>query len=176
MRAKCFGRVFADDFLVALGWIMLLVTCVTWQAEAPALWEQFAIARGEDGDGNGLDSLPRFQRFLRMNVPWLYLFYSCLWSIKLSFLIFFRRIGGTSRKGHRVWWWCVLVVTVLAWIPCVADIDYNCTTKSILYILRKCSSAASIRFQYRTLIVNCVLDVFTDLLSKLIPRECCPQC
>lgn len=36
------------------------------------------------------------------------LYYSTLWSIKLSFLIFFKR-SGKGIRGHNVIWWVVLI-------------------------------------------------------------------
>ena len=55
------------------------------------------------------------------------LFLSCLWSIKLSFLILFRRLGKKVR-GHRILWRWALGSTVVAWVVCIGvdSLKYRC--------------------------------------------------
>ena len=75
------------------------------------------------------ENLEKYLYFLPAITAFTILFYSCLWSIKLSFLLFFRRLG--SRTKGKTWWWCILVITVLSWIVCVADFSYPCSLGSV---------------------------------------------
>lgn len=72
--------------------------------------------------------------FLKTEVATIFLFYCCLWSIKLSFLIFFRRLGQRVR-GQKIWWWFVLALTVVTWATCIGDIQYPCLLNSLEYIM-----------------------------------------
>lgn len=68
------------------------------------------------------------------------LYYSCIWSIKFSFLIFFRKLGaGTHVKAHTIWWWVVFSFTLAGWIVCIADFDYKCSLGHITWLLGKLS-------------------------------------
>lgn len=81
--------------------------------------------------------------FLRAILPLTILFYSTLWLVKLSFLMFFRRLGSKV-KGLKIWWWFILVVTVLTWAACIADIDYQCLVNSYMsFIICECFSTRS---------------------------------
>lgn len=132
MRIRSFRKLFWDDLLVIAAWGMLLGTAVLWQVEAPTLYEQYAVESGKEPFSLGF--IERDTAFLRTIAPFTILFYSCLWTVKLSFLIFFRRLGSKI-KGHQIWWWCILVITFLTWVACIADIDYQCSLGSFEHII-----------------------------------------
>ena len=70
---------------------------------------------------------------LRTEVATFPLFYTCLWSVKISVLVFFHRLGQKVR-GQRIWWWCVLGVTIATWATCIGDIQYPCLLRALEYI------------------------------------------
>lgn len=107
---------------------MLLASGVSWQIESAGLYDQYAVSSGRKPFT--ADFIESDLYFLRAAiVPANILFYSCLWTVKLSFLIFFRRLF-THFRGHRIWWWCVLIFTILTWVACIADIHYECSLGS----------------------------------------------
>ena len=106
---------------------MMLVTAILWQIKAPALYDLYALQAGRKQLSPGL--VDRSNAFLRSHVAFIVLFYSCLWTVKLSFLMFFRRLGSKVR-GQNIWWWCILATVVLSWIACIADINYKCLLSS----------------------------------------------
>lgn len=119
--------------------------------------------------------------FIKSIIPIFLLFYTSLLLTKLFMLVFFRRLGSKVR-GHNIWWWCILVITFIFWIVCVADTNYKCFLGSFDQIISEpqqnshvvlitnrfeayCPSLATIYFQNRSLYANLVLDVHTDCLS-----------
>lgn len=109
---------------------MLFATAILWQITAPTMYMQDAMVSGRIPYSP--ENLEKFLSFLPFIIVFSTLFYSCLWAIKLSFLLFFRRLG--SRAKGRTWWWCILVVTVLTWVVCIADFHYKCTLGSVEYL------------------------------------------
>jgi hypothetical protein len=94
------------------------------------------------------------------------LLYTCLWCIKLGFLIFFWRLGVDSIRQVRWYWWGVLVVTSLSYAACFPSLPYTCgfgaeTTEEGMF----CSERDKYLFELSQR-VNCGLDVGTDVLSK----------
>ena len=124
VKIRSFRRIYTDDCLVILAWAMLLGSAILWQVESPTLYELYAVTSGQKIPDAGF--IARQIAFLRTIVPFTILFYSCLWTVKLSFLIFFRRLGANVR-GHKAWWWFVLILIVLTWAACVADIHWVCS-------------------------------------------------
>jgi hypothetical protein len=93
------------------------------------------------------------------------LFYACLWSIKLSFLLFFYRLGVSSIPKLHWHWWGVTVVTILCFLGCFAALPYYCSFGGKKALLTSYCSVEH-NMSFLSMKVNCVLDVFTDLLSK----------
>ena len=110
---------------------MLLATSIFWQKKAPTMYEQYAVQAGKEIPGPGFIS--RDMAFLRSLTGFIIIFYTCLWTVKLSFLFFFRRLGSKVR-GHKNWWRCVLVITILTWLACIGDIPYKCLFSSFEFI------------------------------------------
>lgn len=56
------------------------------------------------------------------------LYYTALWSIKLSFLLFFRKLCQSIR-GQMILWYYVLGYTIVSYITCLGMIDYRCLAR-----------------------------------------------
>lgn len=111
---------------------MKLATAILWQINVPVLYEYLAVIAGKKPFDLGF--LDRAVAILRTGVLLNVLFYSALWLVKLSFLMFFRRLGSKV-KGQKIWWWCILVFTVLTWAACIADFQYKCSLSSLAFIV-----------------------------------------
>jgi hypothetical protein len=73
---------------------------------------------------------------MRLLAPLQILFYSSLWCIKFSFLVFFYRLSSKI-KAFRIWWFVVCFCTAAVYIASVGDIEYKCSFEGIEYIIRK---------------------------------------
>ncbi|KAF2229372.1 hypothetical protein EV356DRAFT_580858 [Viridothelium virens] len=159
VRVVTFRRLFADDFLVFAAWLMLLASTIIWQTQYPAMYTQYELSKAT------IEPTPQVlaaeKTLLRAEVAVFWLFYSCLWSVKLSFLLFFRRLGENVRRIG-VWWWCVLGFTVVTWITCVGDIPYWCLLGSVEYTFTQCPTLHQVSYQWTTLHYNCAVDILSD--------------
>lgn len=132
VRVKTFRRLLVDDYLVIFSWTILLVSAVLWQLQSGILYEQFGLGSGEVVPGP--DFLERYQKFMYYIAPFTILFYTSLWSIKISFLVFFYKLGSTIRT-HQIWGWVVAAITFASYVVCVADVQYECSFNNIQYIM-----------------------------------------
>lgn len=131
VRIKYFRRVYVDDFLVLGAWLMLLASAVIWQMQQDAMYTQFGLTAGLVLPTPEI--IEAEKTFLRSQVAILFLFYSCLWSVKLGVLIFFRRLGQKV-KGQKIWWWCVFGFTLATYATCIGDIQYRCLLGPLEFI------------------------------------------
>ncbi|KAL8906626.1 MAG: hypothetical protein Q9171_006194 [Xanthocarpia ochracea] len=132
---------------------------------SPNLYELFDVVSGQSLLTTGF--VDRNTDLLRSLAPFSVLFYTCLWTVKLSFLLFFRRLGLNVR-GQKIWWWCVLVITLLTWAATVADNDWKCSVRPVYWIWLNCSTPSAIKFINHTFYANCTMDVVTDCLTIVI--------
>lgn len=180
VRVRSFRKLYVDDALILLAWLMILATSIIWQTLSGAMYRSLFVISGKVHHRP-----PTFvndeQNFLHGSAVVIVLFYSSLWAVKLSFLFFFRRlVQGVARQEQL--WWAVLAITVGSYFACIGTIEYNCLLPSFakvasecaidavhnkrLTCLGYCDGLAAIRFQRTTLHVTCALDVITDALSE----------
>jgi hypothetical protein len=113
---------------------------------------------------------PSLLRFVRKfmygaNISYM-LMYTSLWSVKLSFLLFFYRLGPQLIRGIKWHWWGVTVFTLAAYAMTFTTYPYMCSFGTYEQIMTPyCISEQSMSFV--NLKVNVGLDVGTDVLSKL---------
>ena len=150
--------------LCALGFA--LASAIVWQTfMSHDMYELMDVSAGLALPG------PSFlfdgRRYSQASLAVIILFYSSLWSIKLSFLIFFRRLGKNVARQKLIWW-PVLGFTVASYVVAISILQYRCLVNSMLYLIENCTTDSAIQFQRATLLCSCVLDVLTDLSSQRI--------
>lgn len=157
-----FTRFYWDDFFCVVGWAFSI-----------PLAAQTAIAAGrhitiDSNDSNVFLSRPMTQ----------FLFYTSLWSIKISFLIFFRRIGVSALDRLRKYWIAVSCFTIVAygliWLPN----PLSCWTEKGVMACENDPNNEWLRpftFIIATVfdvVTNCLSKFLLRLLAKLIPASC----
>lgn len=136
---KAFKRLYSDDIIILGAWAMKLVANILWQINLSVLYEYFAVIASKKPFDVGF--INREATLLRTAVVLNIFFYSTLWLVKLSLLIFFRRLRSKV-KGQKIWW-CILVFTLLAWVASIVDIHYKCYLNSSEFILCEFSPTCS---------------------------------
>ncbi|KAF2806679.1 uncharacterized protein BDZ99DRAFT_448126 [Mytilinidion resinicola] len=165
-RIKCFCRLLADDYLAGFAWFLLLVSACIWDMTIDGMYEVTRVSAGlQQPSANFQHNAHRF--LVGSNVA-LVMFYVGLWTIKLSFLVFFYRLGNQIRR-YQIMWWIVTAFTIASGLACVGSIQYHCLSDPFEKVYMNCSKDSAIRFQEVTLKVNCALDVFTDVLIMSLP-------
>jgi hypothetical protein len=166
VRLISFHKVFSDDYLVTGAWLMFLASSIFWQVSYKPVFEQYSL-RSADAEDNP-QFLMSLTRSLKFQVAEQILFYTSLWTVKLSFLIFFRRLGLKVR-GFKIWWWIVTGLTIATWVTTFGVIQYKCEVGNIAEIFGKCGEQGSISFDWKTIHYNTATDVITDALIITIP-------
>ncbi|POS68497.1 hypothetical protein DHEL01_v213109 [Diaporthe helianthi] len=166
-RFKGPQRLFLDDGLVIFPWVLSLVTAAVWQWAA---WDMYYIMNVQAGLAIFAPDryLPSLRNWLNASLIAELFFYTALFSIKLSFLCFFRRLGNKI-KYFRYIWWGVLFVTVSSYLASVGNVDYKCLVGTIEQITVVCQTKHEINFTTATLKANAALDIMTDFMIMLLP-------
>ncbi|CAD6443768.1 4c810b13-d3d1-4626-acd8-513defa6fcaa [Sclerotinia trifoliorum] len=167
VRVRTFKRLSPDDLCVIAAWLLLLSSAIVWQNIIKDMFELLAAGRVN------LHPLPegfetRAQNALRDSAAFTVLFYSTLWLIKLSFLLFFGRL--LENVDSFIWPRRIVIVFVLAtWTICIGTIPYPCMVPSFAKIVKECASSSATSFYHFTLAFNCSMDVLTDIMIMAIP-------
>ena len=163
-RWKGFKKLFVDDAFVIFAWLLALLTAVDWQVVARWMYQFIAVTSGQQWPPP-ISFVKDSERYYKGSVVVLVFFYTSLWAVKISFLLFFRRLSQNV-AGQKVLWWCIFAFTLASYFVCVGDIQFSCLAAPLEDIFAHCSSDAAVHFQQSTLKFNCAIDVLTDFASK----------
>lgn len=153
------GKIFADDCMVILAWFFVVaMACITTVYQVP----MDRITRGTTKTLPD-DLLGFLKSFERSLLAFTMASHACLWSVKLSFLLFLRQLTAPIRN-LRIFWWTVLTFTVLSWATCTAVLPFRCIN---VHFDQKNGKRCQhpVTAVIVALGVECGLDILTDILS-----------
>lgn len=156
-----------DDALVIFAWLLALLTAIDWQVVAEFMFHFMDITSGRLWPPPAT-FVNDTERYYKGSVVVNVMFYTSLWAVKFSFLLFFKRLGQNV-AGQKVLWWCVFGFTVVTYLLCIGDIQYSCLAAPLAKIEIRCSTDSAVHYQRVTLALNCAVDVVTDYLSVSFP-------
>ena len=141
-----------------------IVTGIIWQTVmAHDMYETMSVFAGFQLPGPNF--LAHAHRYAKSSLATLLLFYSTLWAIKLSFLIFFRRLGKHARR-QKLLWWPIFGLTVTSYLIILGITPYRCLAGSITYLVEKCAAESVVKSNQKIFLCCFIFDVFTDIASK----------
>ncbi|KAK7179540.1 hypothetical protein DPSP01_003627 [Paraphaeosphaeria sporulosa] len=168
-RWRTFGRFFADDLFALLAWLSAAAmgAVAIWMVDS-MYWTMNLASSPIDPSLFNPSLLNYVRRYsYGTNICYM-LMYTSLWSVKLSFLLFFYRLGPRLITGIKWHWWSVAVVTMAAYAATFATYPYMCSFGTYEQIMTPyCTAEQSMSFV--NLKVNVGLDVGTDVLIMTIP-------
>ncbi|KAL6718185.1 hypothetical protein ACLMJK_004273 [Lecanora helva] len=91
-----------------------------------------------------------------------------LWTVKATFLIFYRLLFEVSQGFVRVWWAAVAFTFASFWV-CIGSTFTLCGSAGDLYDFKKCSSPQSMHDIRATYKYWCALNVSSDLIVMILP-------
>ncbi|KAF2442766.1 hypothetical protein P171DRAFT_486744 [Karstenula rhodostoma CBS 690.94] len=148
-----FSKFYWDDLFVILAWIF----SIPMAAQITLASKHNTVVRTKTFYKNLFLSRPITQLF----------FYNALWAIKISFLIFFRRIGVVALPTVKRYWTVVSILTIAAYIGGWLLNPYDCWVKKGL--LQCDHDPAVVKFTPIALTLATAFDVVTDGLIVAIP-------
>ncbi|KAL8646217.1 MAG: hypothetical protein Q9226_006961 [Calogaya cf. arnoldii] len=107
--------------------------------------------------------LPRAVVFLKVQFAIIVLFWTIVWVVKVSFLIFYRNLF-TNLPDHMVGWRIASGFTAVTYLLCWAFQLGSCVPISHYFILGACETPRDIRYSNACLYVAAVGDIFSDLM------------
>ncbi|KAL1841245.1 hypothetical protein VTJ49DRAFT_7313 [Mycothermus thermophilus] len=167
IRWVCFRRLLPED------WIMLLALLIMGAA---SIWAQLRLQWVYLLEDVFNRVVPMPKTFLDHDIYMALhgilvqgiLGYTGVHAVKLSFLLFFRRLGGGLLE-YNIFWWIVAVFTLGSYIVCMATIDYPCMTGSLETLFLHCNNLEKSAMQWRMMIAYCTIDVVSDILILCLP-------
>ncbi|KAF4634715.1 hypothetical protein G7Y89_g3385 [Cudoniella acicularis] len=168
VRLRVFGKFLADDFFVLLAWLILLTCTILWHVRKTLdlVYLSFLV-------GYGAVAPPPY--YIEHLVNWLRILFAELllnmlgiWSIKFSFLVFFRKLSENIR-AERILWWIVTALTVAALAISIGVTYYPCIFATFEFETTFCPTPKAGAAIYRSYRIQFGCDFASDFIIMLIP-------
>ena len=91
----------------------------------------------------------------------------CLWSVKASFLAFFRKLGNNVPHQRPIWWGAVLfnIASFGIW---VGTVIWKCVAVPVDVAIATCNNSTVAAFSQASIEVETAFDVLSDVASKAL--------
>ncbi|KAL6720640.1 hypothetical protein ACLMJK_002565 [Lecanora helva] len=101
--------------------------------------------------------------FFRLNEAGTVMAWSCLYAVKVSFLLLYRHIFQISKAFVRAWWITTVFVFATFWITIAGAVTDTLIDEDL------CKTPSVIKRQRDFVIYSCVLNVASDLTTMALP-------
>lgn len=174
-----------DDYLVYFALALLIIMCAMYQSIAHIMF----VIDSYDVPAGGQPPPPSFikgaELFLRMQFAIIILFWTTLWTVKLSFLVFYKRLFKKGQARTIFWWRLVTAFVVLTYVGCWATQLASCAPLwhyfklgifpqaggriGKLTISGRCESKRDVWASNFSLYYATTVDILCDLLIIALP-------
>ena len=112
----------ADDFALFVSVVLYITMCALYIVDLPYL---YAVLDYTSGQVAITPELPHmYAEMMKINYAVTPLFWAVLWSVKVSLLLFFRRV-----IQYTAWlriWWVIFIFTTLTFVGCLVSQLLSC--------------------------------------------------
>ncbi|KAL8823496.1 MAG: hypothetical protein Q9191_005801 [Dirinaria sp. TL-2023a] len=166
IRYATASRFYWDDASHLLSVLLLIGLAATYTTGFPYSARIAKISAHEEKAPPLTD--PFYRKYLQLRLVVTLLVFMVLWSVKATFLIFYRLLFDVSEAFIRVWWAAVALTFATFWV-CIGSTFTLCGSASDLYNFEKCSSPKALHDIRATYKYWCALNVTTDLVVMILP-------
>ncbi|KAL8920775.1 MAG: hypothetical protein Q9208_006105 [Pyrenodesmia sp. 3 TL-2023] len=165
IRYATAGRFHWDDASHLVSLLLLIGLAATYTSGFPYSVRIARINRKEEEAPPLTD--PFYHTYLQLRLTVTLLVFMVLWSVKATFLIFYRLLFSVSRLFMLMWWAAVALTFATFWV-CIGSTFTLCGSASDLYDFKKCSSPKALQDIRTTYKYWCALNVGTDLVVAIV--------
>lgn len=140
IRAGILKQFSIDDAFLLFAVICLCAVTGLAYASLPHLYSSFAVILHNAEASIVFDLLVQVPTISRESNAAATLWWFVLFPVKLAYLCFFRRLIFRVR-GLNIWWWCVLVSTIISCLVSIAATWLTCPYFDLAGVLSKCQAA-----------------------------------
>ncbi|CAK4034242.1 Hypothetical predicted protein [Lecanosticta acicola] len=158
------NRLREDDFALFVAVALYITMAALYIADLPYLYTVMDWLEGTTPTVDLRFIAASYTQMMKFNWAVTLFYWAVLWSVKLSLLLFFRRVISQIKRWMRAWW-CILAFTLVSFCGCVVSQITSCDTPHDFTVLGKCAAPRNARAQITSLYYSYAADVLTDLLS-----------
>jgi hypothetical protein len=125
LRIKYRGRFQLDDIFTAFALTLLIASAIMYSIACNPLFTLALVGSGLEYPPPD-DFVETSELYLRLQFAITLAFWTCLWTVKISFLTLFYPLSNGLRVD-RILWYCVAAFVGIGYIACVISYPVSCS-------------------------------------------------
>ena len=126
IRWRISKRLYWDDGWAFFALVLLFIHAIVLNVMLRSIYYAIKMQKISASIKRETNVLEMVFEFLKFQFAETFIFWTCLWAVKASFLAFFKRLT-TNVRFHYAAWWVIVVITALAYIGCVITYPISCS-------------------------------------------------
>ncbi|RFU31558.1 hypothetical protein B7463_g4771, partial [Scytalidium lignicola] len=172
VRSFYIKKLHVDDFLAIGAACSLLILAILNHYQRPVIYALVDASTGKPppapyntqlGFANGIVYQAKLQ------FAFMLFFWTCLWTVKFSFLMFYRKLF-VGIQGYMKWWWGVVVFCILTYLASVLTLFLSCVPVSRRFSIAP-EAPCSVSSGVAALEVATAIDIASDILVMILPIQ-----
>ena len=125
VRLKINSKLNFDDALVTVAMCILLAHAIVITLMAGPMYDILKVAMPNSTFQTPANFMDRSSFYLKCQFVATCLFWSCLWAVKASFLVFYKTLIKGLKYLPTIWW-AIVIFTALSYLACVISYPVSC--------------------------------------------------
>ncbi|KAF2821969.1 hypothetical protein CC86DRAFT_410364 [Ophiobolus disseminans] len=156
-----------QDAFICLAYTLYLIMSVMYIVVTPILFRLTAVGEKR------IKPYPTLKDDHKLMVKIFFvntlLFWCILWTVKMSFLMLYKKLIEGLHNVYFKLWWAVVVFWFLSFVGAVTSHMTACSSMRAWFTPGKCQTPRDIRSQIASLYYTYAVDVLTDLMIMALP-------
>ncbi|PSR88607.1 hypothetical protein BD289DRAFT_481998 [Coniella lustricola] len=166
IRIVCLGRLVVEDYCMVFALSLFVAVSAVLLVYMDDIYTLYRIER--DLAAVSADFLDVMSGALRADGLTIILSTVGIWTVKLNFLIFFRRLARQVRSYTAVWI-SALVFILACGAASLSLMPFQCTFADVPYVIEHCTSDAAIGYESAATKAGVALDIVSDFVLICFP-------
>jgi hypothetical protein len=127
IRLKINSKLNLDDIVVTLAISILLAHAIVITVMAGPMYDILAVAASNGAFVPPANFMERSTFYLRCQFAATCLFWSCVWAVKASFLVFYKTLIDGLKYLPTIWW-IIVGITSMSYVASIISYPVSCTS------------------------------------------------
>ncbi|KAF6231134.1 hypothetical protein HO173_010634 [Letharia columbiana] len=171
VKKTTIDNVLVSDVLVLLALATLITMAGLYGQVIPIMFDLDLVIAGKPplSPETMLEFEERADYYLRVQFGIIILFWTCVWAVKLSILVFYKSLFDRLSRAYLYAWWAVVVFVGLTYVGCWALQFDSCSPLKSYFKIGDCDKPRDIGVSNDSLYYSTAVDIACDLLIMALP-------
>ncbi|CAF9926509.1 MAG: hypothetical protein ALECFALPRED_003458 [Alectoria fallacina] len=162
-------NILVSDMLVLVALVTLVTMAGLYGQIIPIMFDLDLAAAGKPPPETMHEFDERADRYLRIQFVIIILFWTCVWAVKLSILVFYKSLFDRLSRKYLYAWWALVSFVALTYVGCWVFQFESCSPLKSYFKIGDCDRPRDVGVSNDSLYYSTAVDIACDLSIMALP-------